>query len=152
MYMQHKSLAVARTMQQQCLGMRAAYLHRLVSRRYERALRPLGLSIAQLEILSMLILGDDPRRPAELAERLGMERSTVSRNLALMTQHGLVETAETSPTGRSLRVMVTDSGRGAVARAEQAWRSAQADVKSAIGPEAADEMDGWLAGLAERGF
>ena len=150
--MQHKSLTVARAMQQQCLGMRVAYLHRLVSRRYEQALRPLGLSIAQLEILSMLILGDDPRRPAELAERLGMERSTVSRNLALMTQHGLVETTETSPTGRSLRVMVTVAGRGALAQAEQAWHGAQADVKSALGPEAAGVMDGWVAGLAERDF
>ncbi len=98
----------------------------------------------------MLILGDGPRRPAELAERLGMDRSTVSRNLALMVQHGLVETTETSPTGRSLRVMVTMAGRGALAQAEQAWRSAHADVKNAIGPEAAGEIDGWLAGLAER--
>lgn len=100
----------------------------------------------------MLILGDGPRRPTELAARLGMERSTVSRNLALMTHHGLVETTETSPTGRSLRVTVTATGRRALAEAEQAWRSAQVDVENAIGPTAAGEMDGWLAGLAERGF
>ncbi len=132
--------------------MRVAYLHRLVSRRFEQALRPLGLSIPQLEILSALILGGGPRRPSELAERLGMERSTVSRNLALMTRHGLVETTETSPTGRSLRVTVTGEGRTALARTESAWRSAQTAVHDAIGPDAAGTMDDWLDRMAERGF
>ncbi len=132
--------------------MRVAYLHRLVSRRFEQALRPLGLSVPQLEILSALILCGGPRRPGELAERLGMERSTVSRNLALMTRHGLVETTETSPTGRSLWVTVTAGGRSALARAEEAWRSAQADVQKAIGPEAAGMMDDWLVSLTGQGF
>lgn len=152
LYMQHKSLAVAQAMQGKCLGMRTAYLHRLVSRRFEQALRPLGLSIPQLEILSALILGGGPRRPSELAERLGMERSTVSRNLALMTRRGLVETTETSPTGRSLWVTVTVGGRSALAKAEQAWQRAQTDVQTAIGPEAAGTMDDWLVSLTGRGF
>ncbi|MFY9917878.1 MAG: MarR family winged helix-turn-helix transcriptional regulator [Mycobacterium sp.] len=132
--------------------MRIAYLHRLVSRRFEQALRPLGLSVPQLEILSALILGGGPRRPSELAQRLGMERSTVSRNLALMTRHGLVETTETSPTGRSLWITVTVGGRSALAKAEQAWQSAQTDVQKAIGPEAAGTMDDWLVSLTGRGF
>ena len=150
--MQHTSLAVAQTMQRRCLGTRVAYLHRLVNRRFEKALRPMGLSVPQLEILSALVLGGDPRRPSELAERLGMERSTVSRNLALMTRHGLVETTETSPTGRSLWVTVTAGGRSALAQAEQAWRSAQTDVQNAMGPEAAGTMDDWLVSLTGRGF
>lgn len=150
--MQHNSTALAQAMQQQCLGMRVAYLHRLVSRRFDQALRPLGLSVPQLEILSMLILGEQPLRPSDVAERLGMERSTVSRTLALMTRNGLVETTETSPTGRSLWVTVTRDGRAALARAESAWRSAQDDVHDALGAEAAGTMDDWLAGLSGRGF
>ncbi len=81
-----------------------------------------------------------------------MERSTASRTLALMARNGLVETTETSPTGRSLRVTVTEDGRSALVRAETAWRTAQNDVHDAIGSDAAGTMDDWLESLGGRGF
>lgn len=91
-------------MQQECLGTRVSRLHRVVARRYDQALRPLGLSIAQMEILSYLVLDDAPARPAELAGMLLAERSTVSRNLAALQERGWVATSTTSATGRSMAV------------------------------------------------
>jgi len=130
-----------------CLGVRIGRLHRLVSRRFDGELRPFGLTLPQLEVLAGLTLADGPVRPAEVASWLGLERSTISRNLDLLAQHGHVRAAETSATGRTTWVEITPEGSAALAGAEGAWRRAQASVGEALGGEAVTTLDGWLNGL-----
>jgi DNA-binding MarR family transcriptional regulator len=86
-------------------------------------------------------------RPGEIANWLGVERSTISRNLDVLTQRGYVEVSETSSTGRTTRVIVTDAGYQALADAEPAWHRAQAWVSAAVDPDAVEVLDRWLAGL-----
>lgn len=149
MHMQQKAAAVAREMQQQCLGMRVGRLQRLVGRRFDQALRPLGLSVPQLEILSALALHELPCRPGELASLLSMDRSTMSRNLAAMASHGYVATTQTSPAGRSQSVAVTERGRRALTDAEAVWRRAQTEVAQRIGADGTHTLDGWLGALTD---
>ena len=111
-------------MQASCLGVRVGRLQRLVGRRFDQALRPLGLSISQMEVLSALTIMQTSLRPGELAAALSIERSTMSRNLALMEKHGLVETTETSPTGRSTKIGITALGSQTLADATTAWGEA----------------------------
>ena len=132
-----------------CLGMRVARLHRVVARRYEQALQTAGLTQPQMEVLASLISAAGPVRPAALAARLMLERSTVSRNLALMQERGWVAVTETSATGRAMSVTVTDAGGAAFTSAGTAWRRAQADAARMLGPGAAAVFDQWL-GLAAR--
>jgi DNA-binding MarR family transcriptional regulator len=132
-----------------CLGMRVGRLHRIVARLYEQALQTAGLSLPQMEILTELISATGPVRPAALAARLMLERSTVSRNLALMQERGWVTAAETSPTGRAMSVTFTDTGIAAFTGASAAWRSAQADAATMLGPGAASMLDQWLGLDAE---
>ena len=139
-------LAVA--MQAGCLGTRVGRLQRLVARRFDQELRPLGLSVPQLEVLSALMLCAAPVKPSDLAGWLCIERSTMSRNLGLLEQRGLVKTSETSPTGRSLRVEITAAGTDALAEAEGAWSAAQHAVRDIVGDDAASILDTWLANLA----
>jgi DNA-binding MarR family transcriptional regulator len=127
-----------------CLGMRVSRLHRVVARVYEQALQTAGLSLPQMEILTVLIGATGPVRPAALAARLMLERSTVSRNLALMQKRGWVTVAETSPTGRAMSVTVTDTGVTAFTSASTAWRSAQTSAAGMLGPAAASVLDQWL--------
>jgi DNA-binding MarR family transcriptional regulator len=127
-----------------CLGMRVARLHRIVARVYEQALRTVGLSLPQMEILTTLICATGPVRPTVLAGRLMLERSTVSRNLALMKKRGWVSDVETSPTGRALSVTVTDTGVAAFTSASTAWRSAQSTAAATLGSAAAPMLDQWL--------
>jgi hypothetical protein len=87
-----------------CLGMRVSRLHRVVARVYEQELQTAGLSLPQMEILTVLVTAAGPVRQAALAAKLRAERSTVSRNLALMQKRGWVTVAETSPTGRAMSV------------------------------------------------
>src|SRR5712691_1121508 len=132
-----------------CLGMRVARLHRVVARVYEQALQTAGLSLPQMEILTVLISATGPMRPAALAARLMAERSTVSRNLALMQKRGWVTVAETSPTGRAMSVTIADTGVAAFTSASTAWRSAQASAAKMLGPAAASVLDQWLDPHAE---
>src|SRR5918997_6532725 len=97
-------------MRRACLGTRVGRLHRVVARRFDGTLRPLGLTMSQAEILTSLVLHDAPVRPSELAEVLLAERSTVSRNLAALRERGWVEAAEVSPTGRSMAFAATPEG------------------------------------------
>ena len=59
---------------------------RLLSRTYEAALRPLGLKLPQFGILGRHRPWSDDGRQSEtvLAERLGLERTTLVRNLKLL--------------------------------------------------------------------
>jgi DNA-binding MarR family transcriptional regulator len=130
-----------------CLGMRVARLHRVIARLYEQALQTVGLTQPQMEILASLIIAERPVRPAALAAKLMLERSTISRNLALMQKRGWVAAAETSATGRAMSVTATDLGAAAFTSASTAWRRAQADAGRMLGPDSAAMLDQWL-GLA----
>jgi DNA-binding MarR family transcriptional regulator len=79
-----------------------------------------------------------------------LERSTVSRNLALMQKRGWVTAVETSPTGRAMSVTVADTGVAAFTSASTAWHSAQATAVAMLGPTAASILDQWLDLSEER--
>jgi len=103
-----------------------------------------GLTQPQMEVLASLIIAAGPVRPAALAARLMLERSTISRNLALMQNRGWIAVAETSATGRAMSVTITGAGVTAFTSAGTAWRRAQADAARMLGPDAAPALDQWL--------
>ena len=147
--MQHnyRTQAVAQQIHEHCLGVRVGRLHRLIARRFEQALRPAGLSGSQLEVLTALTIHGGAVKPSQLADWLGAERSTVSRNLALMQDKGLVAAAACSASGRSMSVVITDSGTQTLRRAGSAWRAEQDALTELLGPDAAATLDTWLGQL-----
>ncbi|MBW4095958.1 MAG: winged helix-turn-helix transcriptional regulator [Acidobacteria bacterium] len=134
-------------MSEQCLGRRIGRLHRLVARRFEAELRTSGLTLPQLEVLSELALPEKAARPSDLARWLGLERSTISRNLDVLVDRGYVRAAEKSPTGRSTRVEITATGLTALESAAPAWERAQAWISGTLGPDAVPALDRWLNAL-----
>ena len=130
-----------------CLGVRVGRLHRLVTREFEKNLRPLGLSLQQLEMLSTLTACKGPVRPSVVADLLAVERSTVSRNLAVMTQRGWVRAVGVSSTGRSLTVEITPTGTSTLAHAVDAWGAAQSALNERLESDAVSTLDHWLAAL-----
>jgi len=144
--MEQRTIAddLAEEVRNACLGMRVTRLHRLVARVYEQELQTAGLSLPQMEILTVLITATGPVRQAALATKLMAERSTVSRNLALMQKRGWVTVAEISPTGRAVSVTITEAGVTAFTRASTAWRSAQTTAARILGPDATSVLDQWL--------
>jgi DNA-binding MarR family transcriptional regulator len=144
--MEQRTIAddLAEEVRNACLGMRVTRLHRVVARVYEQELQTAGLSLPQMEILTVLITAAEPVRQAVLAATLRAERSTVSRNLALMQKKGWVTVAEISPTGRAMSVTITGTGVAAFTRASTAWRSAQTAAVRILGADAISVLDQWL--------
>ena len=136
---------VAADLQTSCIGLRVGRLNRVVGRRFDQALRPLGLSVAQMEILGCLTMNEEPLRPADLAAWLAVERSTMSRNLTLMEERGYICATSLSPTGRTQRVTITGEGMAALAGAQQAWRHTQDAVARDLGSDAVTVLDTWLS-------
>ncbi len=151
--MQHQTSAedLAGRMARGCIATRVGRLHRLVGRRFDEHLRPLGLSVAQMEILSALTLIAEPVKPSVLADILNMERSTMSRNLAAMEDRGWVTPKETSATGRSMTVVITELGSAILGSSEDAWSDAQAELVEAMGSDSTGTIDAWLGELTTKG-
>ena len=127
-----------------CLGKRVSRLHRMVARVYEQALRTVDISLPQMEILTELVGASGPVKPAALAARMMLERSTVSRNLAILQQRGWITVVESSPTGRAMSVAIADAGLDAYTSASSAWHDAQSATASMLGPGAGSVIDQWI--------
>ena len=106
--------------------------------RYDAALRSLGITIGQLDML-VTVMDLERASPSELARALVMERSTVSRNLARLEDAGLVRVADVDAHKQVVRL--TRSGRRLIERAYEPWREVQADLRSDIGAEGVHALD-----------
>jgi DNA-binding MarR family transcriptional regulator len=115
-----------------CLCLASRRASRAITRRFDRLLRPHGIRATQFSILVMLV-ERGPTTIGELAEALGIERTTLTRNLAVVEEQGWVKIAIGDTDGRSRVVKATAKGRKAVINALPAWRRAQAAASAAVG-------------------
>jgi DNA-binding MarR family transcriptional regulator len=115
-----------------CLCSASRRAARAITRVFDRRLRSHGIRATQFSILVTLI-GYGPATIGELADLLGIERTTLSRNLALIEAQGWVDITVGDEDARSRVIAVTRKGRDAVTAALPAWREAQADATAAIG-------------------
>lgn len=115
----------------ECLSVRIRALSRVVTRIYDAALAPLGVSTAQMNLLAAIALNGSAR-PAHLSRVLDMEKSTLSRDLKRMEQLGWIHSS-TAPRGRA--VALTPAGARLLVRVEKAWTEAQAAVERHLGKQ-----------------
>ncbi len=125
---------IARDIGRQCLARRARLLSRKLTRIYDDALRPVGLTTSQLNIL-VAIAANPGARAAELHQRLELEQSSFSRNAALMEQRGWIEKRPTQG-DRGQELLLTKEGSALLADALPCWRSAQREAKRVLGSDA----------------
>ena len=128
---------VARTIAAHCVGARIRMLNRKISRVYDEAVRPFGIKFSQMNILTLVALGE-PLAPSELVRMLELEKSTVSRNVALMQANGWIEITPHVGKGQLLRT--TGAGRRLLKKAAPAWRQAQDRVESMLGSATAARL------------
>jgi DNA-binding MarR family transcriptional regulator len=121
-----------------CLCLASRRAARRITRAFDRSLRPHGLRVTQFIILVMLIRSG-PLAIGRLAEMLGAERTTLSRNLALIESASWARIAP-GDDARSRTVAVTAKGRAVVAASLDAWRQAQKSVAAAVGPSGAKAL------------
>lgn len=76
----------------------------------------------------------------ELAEIVGLDRSTLGRNLRVLEKQSLIE-IETGDDARARRVSLTQMGQEKLQEAIPLWRQAQRDFSEIIGPDAVSVLD-----------
>ena len=117
----------------ECAMVRVRTAARAVTRHYEAYLSPCGLTGAQFTLL--VSLKADPGLTATaLAERLGIDRTTLVRNLDVLERDGLLVSTRD---GRAQRKALSRAGEKTLARALPLWRKAQDALVAKLGP------DGW---------
>ena len=88
-----------------------------------------GLKITQYSLLSHVVqLG--PIRRSDLAQRMQLDASTLTRNLQPLVAHGWID-AGPGADARSRLVSATDAGRAKRAEAQRAWKQAQLALNAA---------------------
>lgn len=99
---------------------------RELTRLYEQKLRPHGLRATQFSILAALAL-KGATLVGELADLLGLERTTLTRSAGVLERNGWVETTA-SEDARERPLRLTADGHAKIEAAYPAWREAQALV------------------------
>jgi DNA-binding MarR family transcriptional regulator len=126
-----------------CLNMRKAT--RAITQLYDATLAPAGLRATQFTLLVALSLAERLTL-SQVAEHLVMDRTTLTRNVAVLERDGLV-TSERGPDRRERYMRLTPSGRRALDQALPLWREAQAKTIKAVGPDAWRALSGGLQGF-----
>ncbi|WP_238346049.1 MarR family winged helix-turn-helix transcriptional regulator [Luteimonas saliphila] len=113
-----------------CTCFQLRKLSRLLSQRYDAALAPAGLNVNQYSILRRADRA--PHSVGSLAAELGMDRSTLSRDLKHLVDAGWLRSVACED-ARRRRLVVTASGKRRIARAHPLWRTVQAEVEALVG-------------------
>jgi DNA-binding MarR family transcriptional regulator len=119
-----------------CFALHARMTARLLSRTYEAALRPLGLKLPQFGILGAIGHGTTASETV-LAERLGLERTTLVRNLKVLAGNGWIEPVMGD--GRGLRHRLTPAGQAILEAAIPLWQKAQDQLEAKLKDTDAEE-------------
>lgn len=122
----------------QCLCLASRRAARAITRQYDRALRAHGLRSTQFSLLSALAL-KGPQSIGALASLLGADRTTLTRNLAVIEARGLAA-IEAGEDARARIASITPEGRRVLHRALAAWRTVQDGLTGDMGTDAADSL------------
>jgi DNA-binding MarR family transcriptional regulator len=130
-----------------CACHRLKQASRAVTRAYDDALRPTGLRATQLALLAAAAV-EEAISITELAATIGLERSTLTRNLAPLAADGLIVVGNEGHR-RSRMVRITPEGRRRMRTALPLWRRAQEALRNKLGAArwgSIDALAGKLAG------
>ncbi len=128
----------AETIAGECLAARVRMLNRTITAIYDDALRPLGLTTGQLNIL-VVVTKRGPLSPGEVARRLNMEKSTVSRNVERMRANGWL-TVTATDSGHKQQLTLTRQGKRLLENSVSAWDEAQTRTRALLGRRGSDSI------------
>ncbi|NQD93456.1 winged helix-turn-helix transcriptional regulator [Pseudomonas sp. CrR25] len=116
-----------------CLCTKLRRASRGVSKLYDEALIAVGLTVAQYSLLRHLQRLDQPSITS-LAEAVGLDRSTLGRNLRVLESKGLVMLAG-GEDQRNRLVCLTSRGKDSLVQALGAWEHVQQQLAQRVGPQ-----------------
>jgi DNA-binding MarR family transcriptional regulator len=104
---------------------------RVLSRRVNDALRPVGITSAQFCLLSFLYQGNPPT-VKELADKIKIHRMHVSAQVSLLIRRNLVTSATPRATRSPRCLMLTPHGITVLMEALPLWQKADEDTRDML--------------------
>ena len=114
-----------------CMCFRAQRAARALARRFDAALRPLGLTNGQFSLLTSLNRPEPPTI-AEVAPLLGMDRTSLTAALKPLVRRGLVDVRPDRTDRRARRLAITQEGRALLDAALPIWRAEHDRLDAAL--------------------
>jgi len=122
-----------------CLCLHLQRAARALARRFDDALRPLGLTSGQYSMM-MSLNRPEPPGIGSIASVLSVDRTTLTAALKPLQRRGLVTVMVDADDRRSRRLKLTPAGRALLARAVPVWRRTHADIDRLLPRAGADRL------------
>jgi len=105
---------------------------------YDRALLPAGIKISQFGVLAT-VEKHAGATVTELASRMKMDRTTLTRNLRPMVTAGWVEKRPSG--GRATAVHITADGKAMLKRALPLWKRTEKEIRDKLDPKKRKQLE-----------
>jgi DNA-binding MarR family transcriptional regulator len=132
-----------------CAGCNSRLAARRITQFLDSEIAELGLSVAQLGLMAQIAVVSDDTLGA-LAQRTGLEQSTLSRNLRTLEHEGLIEIATVETDLRRRVVWLTETGARRLEAAIPVWRKANAKLAKLLSPDLARRLADQADALANQ--
>ncbi len=132
-------VADARAAVDACAGWNARLAARRITGFLNRRMQSSGLSLAQFSLMAQIAAARDDTF-SELAQRIGLDQSTLSRNLQVLEAAGLVEIAADEVDARRRAVWLTETGALRLEAGLADWKQAHGELSKRLDPEAARRL------------
>ena len=123
---------------QACVADKLRLLNRIITRIYDEALRPTGLTTSQMNIL-VVVAKYGEATSLQVANWLHLEKSTLSRNIRRLQRSGWLTVLQ-SDKGRTHTLKLTSRGNRALRQGLPLWQSAQKEAAAILGNSGIQEL------------
>lgn len=130
-----------------CMCLHLQRAARAVARRFDEALRPVGLTNGQFSLL-MSLNRPHPPLMRDVASLLAMDRTTLTAMLKPLARRGLLEVSPDENDRRGRRLTLTPQGRALLARAMPLWSETEAAVEAQLKASDAERLRDDLRSLS----
>jgi DNA-binding MarR family transcriptional regulator len=114
-----------------CLCLHVQRAARALARRFDEALRPLGLTNGQFSLM-MSLNRPEPSGMGPVASLLGMDRTTLTAALKPLQRRGLIKLTVDPSDQRGRRASLTRKGETLLAKAVPLWERTSVEVEALL--------------------
>jgi len=130
-----------------CLCLHLQRAARSVARRFDAALRPLGLTNNQFSLL-MALNRPEPPTIRSVSALLAVDRTTLTANLKPLERRGLVRVRVDDADKRSRRLVLTPEGQALLVAAFPVWQRTHAAIERPLAGSDPNRLRADLRALA----
>jgi DNA-binding MarR family transcriptional regulator len=130
-----------------CLCLATQRAARALARRFDVALKPIGITSGQFSLLMSLNRPEPPTIGA-VASLLAMDRTTLTANLKPLERRGLIELVADDKDRRSRRIRLLDGGVKMLNAALPIWVGTHAEIDAEVGGDRVTALRGGLRAVA----